>query len=840
MSAPAKILILPLFFGACFSLFADVKLSSDGKAKLAIHVPEADNKSISQTAKQLKTYLDKITDANISIKTELIQDKGILLSRSQSVSFTDKDIAKLGQMGPEAYLIKVSGGKILLVGNSVKAVKDASFDFLETLGCRWLVPGERWTVVPANKDISVKDSVKITQPDFAYRSIWYAYGMGIDESKKILSRDYQLWFDANRLGGVARYKCGHSYPATVGRHEAEFKAHPEYFAMDKDGKRIPFSKYKSLCYSNPDVAAIFLKDKINELRRDKQANAYAYTVSMDPNDGSVPCYCEKCRALGNGSDQALYLANKVAKGIKKTFPDAVVTLYVYASHRLPPEKIKAEPNVNVQVAMGFNKTKYSLPELVALWKKKVSAFGIRDYFGVMAWDWGLPGRGKASNFQYVKRWLPTYKSWNATSFNAEINANWGTFGPATSVATRLLWDTQTDAENAYDDYLAKAFGAAAGRMKELYRHWQESQQLSQGNLNLWLTTLEQAFKAAAGDSEQVKQRLVDMAAYLHYVVLFKDWGDAKQTKNQEACYAAVRKLLEYTWQIRKRQMVHSYALQRRLVNSGDPVLRPLRKGWRFNDPHAVWKKAGKLTDQEILELFRKDLLAYPPDARIKRFSTELKKRTTTKKSPYSKGALRYKSVWHILVEQNDPLKLKLPCSGVRFNYTIEIFSRNGDLVWTASHGVKSGGRYEMQDFAVDLVFPKPGQYRIIIHAGEDYRPCFPEGINAVVDCSERFHTMFRFFGRSYFYVPRGTRNILLKTDGRLSIIAPSWKQRKDILPRDEDQKLNCNRIPVGDDGGKIWTILPSTSARFYFLNIPPYVSPSAQQLLIPSDIEGQP
>lgn len=492
----------------CISATGDIQLSSDEKALVDIHIQPSGNKKIMETAKTLSNHLTKISGSEYAVNTNGIKNKGILLALTKSLDSGDKDIAKLLKMAPEAYMIKASGDKILLVGNSEKALMDASFNFLERLGCRWLVPSSRWIVIPENKNLSVKDFVIITQPDFAYRSIWYAYGMGVDESRKILARDYKLWFDANRLGGVALYKCGHTYPHTVGKHVDEFKEHPEYFAMQKDGTRIPYNKYKSLCYSNPDVVAVFLKDKIEELKNDKNKKPYAYTVSMDPNDGSEVCFCKKCQELGNGSDQALYLANQVAKGIRKIYPDAIVTMYVYASHRLPPEKVKAEPNINVQVAMGFNKTKYTLPELVAEWKKRVPAFGIRDYFGVMAWDWGLPGRGKASSFPYVKKWIPIYKTWNATSFNAETNANWATFGPATYVATKLLWNTKADSDKIYNDFMSHAFGSASEKMKELYSHWQEGTGLSIGNLNLWLSTLNEAIKQGKNESPQVDRKSV--------------------------------------------------------------------------------------------------------------------------------------------------------------------------------------------------------------------------------------------------------------------------------------------------------------------------------------------
>ena len=38
----------------------------------------------------------------------------------------------------------------------------------------------------------------------------------------------------------------------------------------------------------------------------------------------------------------------------------------------------------------------TLAELVEQWSKKVGAVGLREYYGVEAWDWGLPGRMRGS------------------------------------------------------------------------------------------------------------------------------------------------------------------------------------------------------------------------------------------------------------------------------------------------------------------------------------------------------------------------------------------------------------------------------------------------------------
>lgn len=841
---------IPAFLAAaCFtlgSISAPARAESSGlrigkESAPAVTVLPSDNEELAGIATVLKETLKEITGAELAAGDGTWEGRGVLLSLTKSLPDSEKDLAGLlKEKPPEAYGYDITADRAVIAGNSPKALRDGVYALLEQLGCRWLVPSKRWTVIPKAAEVVLPAQKTVSEPDFFYRSIWYAYGVG-NRGEPIsdeLEAAYKTWCDANRLGGVTKYKIGHTYASTVGRHQAEFEAHPEYFAMAEDGTRLPFAQHQSLCYSNPQVAKFFIEDKLAELRADKAENPDNYVVSMDPNDGTKECFCEECKKLGNGSDQALHLANQVARELRKEFPDAVVTMYAYASHRLPPEKIKVEPNIEVQVAMGFNKTQYTLEQLVALWMEKVSSVGIRDYFGVMAWDWGLPGRGKASSYQYVSENLPKYHGWGARAFNTETNANWASFGPASYLASKLLWNVKADPKAIYEDFFAKGFGKAAPEVQELYAMFSRSQNLTRQNIHRWLAQLEKAFQAAKGESEGVQERLTDLAAFLHYAILYRQWELALESNNQDKAYEALRPLLEFTWRIRDRNMVHAYALQRRLVNSGHDKIRPLREGWKFNDPAAVWKHPELLNDAEIRAIFQKDLKDNPPDARLVEFSETLKPLGEPSGEEALTGALRYQTVWHVLVEKDEHLAFTLPMSGVKANYKLEIFDRDNTLVWESEASVsETASRYEQKPFEMEVKFPAPGQYTLVFKAGEDYVPQFPAGLKVVLDMSQEKFPLLRMFGPGYFYVPKGTENILVSTDGRFSVVPPGATTRTDYSGADNDPKLECLVIPVDGQDGQVWTLHASTSGKNALLNIPPYLATDPGRLLIPDDVK---
>lgn len=811
-------------------------IAKKGKAVVELHVSPTNSALIEHT-RELAGYLQRITGTEFALASKPFEGEGILLAlRDGATTISEADRKRLSSMNQEAYLLEIDPRRLLIVGNSERAVRHGVFDLLEQLGCRWLIPSERWTIVPRAPSLSVPPMHRFEEPAYRFRSIWYAYGMGGDESKEILARDYQLWFRANRLGGIASFQTGHSYPHTVGKHLAEFEKHPEFFAMDEHGKRLPPKQHQSLCYSNPDLARIFVQDRLEQLAEAKAKNPHEFMVSMDPNDGSVECHCEPCRALGNGSDQALHLANHVARALREKYPDAAVGLYVYASHRLPPEKIKAEPNVHVQVAMAFNKTQYTYEELVRLWRQSVTAIGIREYFGVMAWDWGLPGRGRGASPGYMKRMIPRFKEWGAVSLSAEINANWGAFGPATYVATKLLWDVKADADAVANDYFEKAFGSGAKPMKELYALWEGNQRLTQRNLHLWFGKLGEAVKATERDDEGVRQRIEDMTAYLHYVVLFRAWQQAEQSGDPERAYAALKPLLMFSWRTRDRQVQHSYALQRRLVNTGAPVLRPLREGWRFNEPEAVWKDSTPVTSAELRALFAKDVEAFPADPRSVEFTGNLALASQfTASHQYAtvnKINVRGRARCFVVPTKTQSYRFRVVGRGTE----LELFDREAD------RSLRSVTLPTKETDSVELSLEAGHSYRLELNptmGGGDATFEWPAELPLAFEASEDEPLWTDGGGPLYFLVPKGCKEVWCRGNPRLSLVTPAGK-RIDVTPEMYKEGQDAAHITVnpGEDG-KLWTVWNQTRGSISFLNVPPYLSALPGQMLLPREMLEQ-
>ena len=71
---------------------------------------------------------------------EVIEADEMKLHLFERHAAAEGDAERLKAMGPEAYMIRVGDDRIVLAGNSEKAVLNTCYDLLERLGCRWLIP----------------------------------------------------------------------------------------------------------------------------------------------------------------------------------------------------------------------------------------------------------------------------------------------------------------------------------------------------------------------------------------------------------------------------------------------------------------------------------------------------------------------------------------------------------------------------------------------------------------------------------------------------------------------------------------------------------------------------
>ncbi|MDH3590081.1 MAG: DUF4838 domain-containing protein, partial [Gammaproteobacteria bacterium] len=354
-------------------------------------------------ADELIGYLKRIDGHEWSLSEEKYENDGILFALSDSSLVSAEDKKKLGAMSKEAYIIAAREKGIQLVGNSVLALQHAMFDLLERLGCRFLTPAEAWTIVPEKSRLKLVMGKVFEQPDYVSRRSFFSTGDGAgwapDGSLKEIAADCVQWNRATRQGGYATLAFGHTWGSIISANEEAFRAHPEYFRMNEEGERESFDNPKVrhnpvsmlFCPSKAGLKALCAADRISLLERTREKHPTAYLVSMDPNDGSRPCLCDQCKALGNPTDRVLHLANHVAREIRKVHPDAVGGVLIYPPYNAPPVKERIEPNIYPMLATAFNNSGLSYAELARGWVAAgAKQMLVYDYNGIVQWSHAKP------------------------------------------------------------------------------------------------------------------------------------------------------------------------------------------------------------------------------------------------------------------------------------------------------------------------------------------------------------------------------------------------------------------------------------------------------------------
>jgi len=269
-------------------------------------------------------------------------------------------------------------------------VQFAVYDFLEKqLGIFWIKPGDDGIIYKKQPELVLTLGKNSWIPKLMFRKIRQCYRiarkkrrlpkrmipfpeffLSLEENNK-KAEDDQVWQRRMRMGG-SRPGGGHTFSKWWDKYG---KTHPEYFALNKYGKREPVKLAKGakaskefikICPSNPDVAKQIVANWLPKKNRVKYINAGL-------NDSTQNfCQCANCQKLdvklkGEGklpagtyaypggekyihlTDRYVYLANAVAREVRKHRKDAKVTMYAYLSTLHPPRKLKLEPNVVVQI-----------------------------------------------------------------------------------------------------------------------------------------------------------------------------------------------------------------------------------------------------------------------------------------------------------------------------------------------------------------------------------------------------------------------------------------------------------------------------------------------------------
>lgn len=782
--------------------------------------------SLTNSAKELSHWLEQSTSAKFEVTT-VTTNRAIFLFRTNSALVASADLARLKEKGREAFVIRSEGAeKLWIVGNSDTAVRHGVYFYLEQLDCRWFLPNDRWTIIPARKSVGLKID-RVVSPAFRARNFFGTGGFGgklpVDPNMTLQAR-WEKWKEQNRFGGDIQIG-GHTGEAFLIAHKAEFEAHPEYLA-EIGGKRQPLGATTKLCVSNPGLRALYVKDRLAAFQRAYDRNPDApssMAVSVEPADGGGHCECAECLKIGSVSDRVFFLANAVAKEMAVKHAGRYASLLAYHEHAAVPQ-IPLEPSLYVFVVpYGFQRTGLPGDELLQAWGGKHRPIGIYDYWAITDWANCLPTLSVRTT---VPKKIRLWSEQGANAFLGESSFCAGNVGLVWYVASRLMWDPQADVDALLDDFHKTAFGPAEAPMRRMLERWAAGFLLSEHELGLCFQDLAEARRLAT--DPDVRARVDDFALYVHYVRLWHEYQSARGDDRRKAA----RALVEYMWRIYDSAMVHSYRMFQLISLRYEKGDKELFDEWPLKNANAdVWKKLTTVDANEIAALVADGAQRYRPlQFEERKYSKQLvpltppgPRGTKYVESPTFTGGHRFQ-FW-----------MEEGASQVEVEIRVSTRGKTGDRVTvTDPRGatiLKQTVPPDGQWHTVTIPNRSPGAYRMEVF---DQKVFFdvkvPASLPFVIDGGFACPDLS---SRVCFYVPKGLRRLALHAETVAPIKLFDGDNNEVTY---EGRKLILADVPTGQDG-RIWALSGFKSyTPLRPLNFPAAFAFSHAGLMVPEEL----
>ncbi len=845
-----------------------VELAHDGQALLPIVISSTATADVRAAAADAARVLSQITGGEFVVQ---VGDGTAGLVLGTLTEFPHPELATALRInnsyeGREAYAIRTSPGRVLILGATSLGVTDGLYRLLHELGCRWLVPTPTWEVLPEpqatlrwNRDIT-------DRPRILARAIVYKTGFDYEKEQTAYgttpTQDRETWGRRNaHLDGLG-INAGHAYGGIRRRFKAEFSAHPEYWPL-VDGKRlIDFKRadYGQLDLGNPAVRKLLLE----HARAYFRAKPEATMISLEPNDGGGWSQSPEFKALGSISDAVFGMANEVARMLQREFPGKMVGLYAYREHAEPPS-FRLEPNVYVQITSQLS-SKRTPQEVIRLWSEQHSNLGFYDYYAPYAWHLDAVPGANASSFTYLTTRIRAEAAGPATSITAEASGGWALFALGYYVATRLMWDPTLNPEALRTDFLTNAFGPAAPAMERYYARWApDNRPLVTKELLYAMCQDLRAAQTAAAKRPDVLARLHDLQQYVRYLEL--DWRvrampTAQPYAEREAAFIA---LMRHAYRIRYTYMIHWGLASQNLwqhraeamgvveVKKGPPrtkkVVNP-RLLTATNFPENPWRDPAPFTSAEIARDFAATEAYFktPPVQTIS-FSTDLVAVDWSGRVPPG-GLLATRPVTvsvqggttHLMLTsaQGEPLRVTVRPGNNQAR-------RTHPRPWTLTDATGkqlAAGRVIASDSNPDVILslavPAAGTYDFAITDNNgflDISVTDPVPVALRLIPGEKINHNLRKQGW-FFYVPKGTREVVMYFDAwapAFTLTGPDGSVRYSNASTNHPTTLLHVPVPANSAGG-IWRFDAVRIGPLCLLNVPPYLSPSPDRLLVPREV----
>ena len=470
-------------------------LVKEGIPQFKIVIPAGDKGIAAYAAKEIQDHTFLMTGKKPPIITDnTYQGTALWIGGTK---LAEKFGVTPAMIPPENWVISRVGNAVIISGGDKPGVTQANivsrgtialgtlsaaYEFLERVfGCRWYWPGKLGTVVPQCRELAIDSLYRTGAPQYDCRALFY----DISKDPDIPPREVMIWQRRNRLGGSAPDPIGmHSladFPAKFG------KSHPEYFALQPDGKRkVSGNSGTHLCLTNPDVVREAGKWAVEYFK--KRPNAKFVSIMPGDCNDLYFCRCPKCSAevteskgrAGIHSNAVWNFVNKVAAAVAKECPGKFVKCCAYADYLRRPD-FALLPNVAVTLCYGAlprggNDYKIAWRALIDEWRVTGAALYVWEYWNSTRYSRGVYGAPAIFPRQLKEIYLLDRNQVSGRVIElSDIGSNgvgvkgwadWMYDSLNLYIAMKLMWDADYDVDAELKKFHRDFYGPAAKTMQE--------------------------------------------------------------------------------------------------------------------------------------------------------------------------------------------------------------------------------------------------------------------------------------------------------------------------------------------------------------------------------------
>ena len=497
--------VLFTLFGVYFANAETIALVSEGETNYCIVSPVSASSTEKFAAEELKKYLSRISQSDFEIVTK-ITDHSIIVSSTNSLLEIEP---RLDIPAPEReeYGIFKCEETLWLVGGSDRTVLYAVYDFLSTLGCRWIAPDfdfyeGKSQFVPIKTELSyTHSSDRIEKPVLKYRKLYIEEGLSHNPEnlKKMVDwmpkarfnilvspLDYEgkgrvRWDNWREeltpeleKRGIIIEVGGHGYQNFLNADMENgqlYEAHPEWFGMDKDGKRSANS-HMVFCTSDPEAVCYLQGNLLAYLKAHPEIDIFDFW----PPDSETWCGCPACQALGTETDRHALLVSKTAQFLQEKLLSVRLECLAYSRYTKPPQNEILDRNVLLdfcpinqnfehQIYEEKSENNKAYKENLLSWLKLFDGdISIYSYYRKYAWR-SLP----VIIPHYMQNDLRFYRDCGIKGISVYSEpGDWFTYGVNHYVLGHLAWNPEIDVDSLIMDYCTKLYGDKANLAVSVY------------------------------------------------------------------------------------------------------------------------------------------------------------------------------------------------------------------------------------------------------------------------------------------------------------------------------------------------------------------------------------